>query len=149
MIDCSDLSARSHVSIALQFLKYARDALKAAEYPNTLARVRAAIDSCEGALRNQAHRDAFPDRKRIKTPKARNVGARQRQIRADEMRTDPHAADMPCPHWDDVQAAIDAPRDRYGNPLPDARTHVYPDATRTAPHTQFVRGAWRAKRGDE
>ena len=149
MIELSHMSAHSHVWIALESLKRARDCLKAAECPNTLARVRAAIDSCEGALRNQAHRDAYPDRKRIKTPKARNVGARQRQIRAGEMRTDPHAADMPCPHWDDVQAAIDAPRDRYGNPLPDARTHVYPDATRTAPHTQFVRGAWRAKRGDE
>jgi hypothetical protein len=136
MIDCSDLSARSHVSIALQFLKYARAALKAAECPNTLARVRAAIDSCEGALRNQAHRDAFPDRKRIKTPKARNVGARQRQIRAGEMRTDPHAS------TDDALALAHAAkprleqldRERYGKTAawndPCAR-RIYDDLVRT------------------
>ena len=110
MIELSHMSAHSHVWIALESLKRARDCLKAAECPNTLARVRAAIDSCEGALRNQAHRDAFPDRKRIKTPKARNVGARQRQIRAGEMRTDPHA-----PTDDALALAHAADIERYGH----------------------------------
>ncbi len=115
---------RFHILRALRMLRAARENLKEAECPNTLARVRAAIDSCEGALRNQATRDAYPDRKRVKTAKARNRGARQWQIRADEPRTDPHALSAPC--FADVQAAIDAPRDRYGNMLPDARTHQYP-----------------------
>jgi hypothetical protein len=84
--------ARWNILRAIWDLREVRDRLKSAQCPNTLARVRAAIDSAEGALRNQAARDADPSRKRIKTAKARNRGARQWAIRnASEQRTDPHA----------------------------------------------------------
>lgn len=88
--------AQSHINEALNALRIARDYLKAAQCPNTLARVRSAIESCEGALRNQRLRDndAFWGHKRrqIKTAKRRNLpGARQWSIRTGEMRTDPYA----------------------------------------------------------
>lgn len=73
MVELSELSAHSRIFLALEILRCARDYLKTVECPNTLARVRSAIESCEGALRNQSARDADPTRKRVKMAKRRNL----------------------------------------------------------------------------
>ncbi len=46
----------TQAKLALAHLQLARDLLKAADCPQTLARVRKAITSCGGALRHVDHR---------------------------------------------------------------------------------------------
>jgi len=75
-----------NIDLALIALRRARDCLKAAECPNALARVRAAIGSTEGALRNQATRDAYPNRKRVKTAKRRNLHPSEMVTLTDPLR---------------------------------------------------------------
>lgn len=70
-----ELSACEHIDAAIDSLRTARHHLKQVECPNTLARVRRAITSCEGALRNQQARDTNPGRKVIRTAKFRNRNA--------------------------------------------------------------------------
>jgi hypothetical protein len=58
MADIRTASLRQQIAltIALGYLRNARDQLATADCPNTLAKVRAAIKSAEGAERHMQHR---------------------------------------------------------------------------------------------
>ena len=51
-------ATKSNVALAISHLKAARTALREADCPRTLAKVRAAIKSADGARRHADHRTA-------------------------------------------------------------------------------------------